>query len=86
MSNFNKVCPNGNTMIDCAPKDYANECDMCEGTGRYYYKSLTELFDALDGYRYDRNKRGRAPLSFRAWLKIAREWWKEGVVCPECGW
>lgn len=59
-------------------------CPECHGRGKYQIRDLVDLFDKLDAMKYDRNKRGLMPLSFRAWLKIAREWNREGVECVEC--
>jgi len=85
MNNFDVVSRTGNTMIDCAPKDYAYECKYCNGTGRMEFTSLVELFDYLDDMRYKRRMRGLMTLTFRTWMSIARDAYENGVACSECG-
>ena len=69
----------GNCLVDIHENDrdyhYPKEC----GDGRYVPVDLNELFDALDGYKYDRMRRGMMPLGFRTWIKTARDWYRNGV-------
>jgi len=84
MTNFGVVSRTGNTMIDCAPKDYVCECRYCYGTGRMQFESLVELFDYLDDIRYKRRMQGLRQFWFKQWMEIARDAYKNGVICPNC--
>jgi len=85
MSNFNRVSRNGNTLIDCAPRDFYYRCRSCKGSGVIEFYSKIELFDYVDSIRHDRKTKNLEPLTFKELLKMSKELYYHGRSCPECG-